>query len=468
MNRFLFVIVSILIRGGGVHSIVPSCRPNKVYSSMTCARALHRVNCRRRASVRMASNDNSYYLAPTLASVEQDLREKKVDEQQPVFIDGLATSRLGIDPLKNTRHAPMVYHERYSCPNWPTKHTFPMAKFHQTAVSLLNDSDDWDMMPLVLSQKDFYRPLPVKAFPKSFISPPICPKFLEDFISGSLSAEACRLIGFREQTSRSELIERTILEVAGTVLTAQLAMKFGIASNLAGGTHHAEASVGKGYTIINDLAVSARLMTLKEEEEIDDSGGILSEFYRGEDGSSVDRVLVVDCDVHQGDGTATFSQPPPASTDATSRANNLYNKLFTLDLHAANNYPFAKETCTYDVGLPDDCDDVSYLSALSTSLEKALNEVEPQLVLYNAGVDVYEADKLGRLSLSWEGMRERDLHVVQTCVDRGIPVAAVVGGGYDDDVELLGRRHALVHRVCAQVWRERQMWSRPNGGMPAA
>ena len=162
------------------------------------------------------------------------------------------------------------------------------------------------------------------------------------------------------------------------------------------------------------------------------------------------------CDVHQGDGTATFAYKPLSST--TNMSNSLYNKLSTLDLHAANNYPHPKEVCTYDIGLSDGCDDDTYLSKLESSLDVALNEVKPQLVLYNAGVDIYNTDKLGRLCISWEGMKRRDLHVLRTCVDRGIPVAAVVGGGYDNDVKVLGKRHALVHRACAQVWRERKMY----------
>jgi len=199
---------------------------------------------------------------------------------------------------------------------------------------------------------------------------------------------------------------------------------------------------------------------------------LLREFYRGdEEGTSIDRVLVVDCDVHQGDGTSTFSRKPPAikSSIATRDCadddrdrilrNNLHDRLFTLDLHAANNYPQPKETSNYDIPLPDECDDTTYLAALKTSLAKAFTEVQPQLVLYNAGVDVFHADKLGRLNLSWEGMERRDEHVIRTCVENGIPVACVVGGGYDDDARVVGRRHALVHRVCAKVWRERRMWS---------
>ncbi len=467
----------------------------------------------RPAAVRLASSSKSKsssnyndisYLTPTLARVQQDLQQTKLTDQQclttsysstnsypnvknnqldaqSIFIDGLAASKLGLDPYQNARHAPMVYHEHYSCPNWPERHTFPMEKFHETAMSLLHDPDEYyfhekndndyagdeivemeSRQHLVVSQDHFYRPLPMEIFPTSFLSPPICPKFLQSFLSGSLSAEDCRLIGFREQTSRRELIERTVLEVAGTVLTAQLAMKYGLASNLAGGTHHAEWNRGKGYTILNDLAVVAHLMTWREDDdsvEVETKSDIdlLRELYRGE--GVVDRVLVVDCDVHQGDGTATFSKSV-MDTTTSSRANRLHNKLFTLDLHAANNYPHPKETCTYDIGLHDGCDDATYLSTLENSLEKAFREIRPQLVLYNAGVDVYEGDKLGRLSLTKEGIRKRDHHVIRTCVDAGIPIAVVVGGGYDNDVKELGRRHALVNRVCAEVWREMRRTNR--------
>ena len=425
-------------------------------------------------------NDDFYYhVAPTLASVQESLRWKgsaagrgtastdsptsahpDASDRRPaasISIDGLSAGKLGLDPRGNTRHAPMVYHERYSCPGWPDKHTFPMAKFERTALSLLNDPDEYlgaaddddvdddddddddaaaadgSGRRLVLSRDHFYRPLPAEAFPRSFLSPPVRSDFLENFLSGTLSAEDRRIIGFRDRTSRPELIERTLLEVAGTVLAAQLAMRYGLASNLAGGTHHAESHGGKGFTIINDLAVTARLMTWREGDVDDDESrampdvGLLREFYRGHH-RGVDRVLVVDCDVHQGDGTATFSYPP-AGADVARRENSLHGRLFTLDLHAANNYPHPKESCTYDIGLLDGCDDGTYLMELERSLDRALGEVRPQLVLYNAGVDVFGSDKLGRLSLSYEGMRRRDSHVVRTCVDRGIPVAAVVGGG---------------------------------------
>ena len=406
----------------------------------------------------MATDDYSSYLAPSLTQVQNEIQQKrrlhqleKSSKEATKLIDGLAASRLGLNPQQNTRHAPTVYHEHYSCPNWPKKHTFPMDKFKQTAYSLLNDVDQFlqdsnsnDDRPLIHSVDDFYRPLEAANFPISFMTPPLDFDYLHKFLSGSMTKEECRQIGFREQTSRPELIERTVLEVAGTLLTAQLALRYGLACNVSGGTHHAEANKGKGFTILNDLAVASRLIA--EENSDGSNDKLLKQLYRGD--QRVERVLVVDVDVHQGDGTATFHYS----------GNLLHGKLFTLDIHAQNNWPFEKEEPTYNVPLPDGCTDETYLTTLSTSLEKALDEVQPHLVMFNAGVDPYHADKLGRLSLSWQGLQKRDLHVIRTCVERGLPVACVVGGGYSKEVQDVARRHAIVHRVCAKVWRDNQMW----------
>jgi acetoin utilization deacetylase AcuC-like enzyme len=442
-----------------------------IISSRAAAGCRRHGNGNNLCKLPLAAHDLSSYLAPSLEQIQDEIQQKRrlhqinaTSSKSTQLVDGLAASSIGLNPRQNTRHAPTVYHEHYSCPNWPTQHTFPMSKFEQTAHSLLTDPDDLlqqndsnDDRPLISSVDDFYRPLEVINFPLSFMTPPIQSDYLNKFLSGTLTKEECRQIGFREQTSRPELIERTVLEVAGTVLTAQLALRYGLACNVAGGTHHAEANKGKGFTILNDLAVASRLMTWSEDDDHDDwdtdddnnnSIKLLSKLYRGD--QRVERVLVVDCDVHQGDGTATFHY----------QGNLLHDKLFTLDLHAENNWPFEKETPTYDVPLPDGCGDEEYLSALSISLERALNEVQPQLVLYNAGVDPFHADKLGRLSLSWRGLQQRDLTVIQTCVERGLPIACVVGGGYSKDVREVAQRHALVHRICAKVWRDNEMWTR--------
>jgi len=253
--------------------------------------------------------------------------------------------------------------------------------------------------------------------------------FFARFIGGRLSTEECRQIGFREQTKRPELIRRTVLEVAGTVLTAQLALRYGIAANLAGGTHHATPYHGAGYTILNDLAIATHALTTAFS-------------------SAVQRVLIIDCDVHQGDGTAKF-------------APLLKDKLFTLSLHCESNYPFKKANSTFDVGLKDGMEDDEYMKILKDSVEMAIEKVQPDLVLYDAGVDVYSGDSLGRLSISLDGIRRRDRWVLEYCVNEvGIPVAAVIGGGYDQDVTELARRHAILHEECSYVWRKYKMWEK--------
>lgn len=354
----------------------------------------------------------------------------------------LAASRIGLDPQLNRFHAPIVYHERYSFANWPEKHTFPMDKFARLAHALQTTTArtvpnvSTLSRPIVRNELDFFRPL--DQIPRAWLAEPtgpINPDFLDRFLTSNLTLEEKRYIGFREQTDRPELIERTILEVAGTILAAQLAFRYGIASNVAGGTHHAHRDMGAGYTILNDLAVTANFLT--------------DETLNGGSVTGVRRILVVDCDVHQGDGTAKFG--------------DLGNqRLSTLSLHCASNYPRLKAHSTYDVGIRDGCQDDEYMEILEESVNKAIAEVQPDFVLYDAGVDIYAGDKLGRLNVSEAGIRKRDRWVLERCVTVGLPVAAVVGGGYDNDVDALARRHAIVHEECAYVWRKHQMWKRQS------
>lgn len=228
----------------------------------------------------------------------------------------------------------------------------------------------------------------------------------------------------------AQVRERTVLEVAGTVLAAQLALKYGIATNAAGGTHHASSEMGAGYTILNDLAITANY---------------LMKHHEGQD--PIQTVLVIDCDVHQGDGTAKF-------------ANIIGKGLVTLSLHCESNYPTLKANSTYDVGLPDGMEDDAYMEVLEKSVLRAIEETQPDFVLYDAGVDVHKDDFLGRLKLTEGGIRRRDRWVMETCVERGIPVVGVIGGGYDKDPLALARRHAIVHEEAAFVWRKHKMWMR--------
>jgi len=357
----------------------------------------------------------------------------------------LASSHLGSNPSTNRFHQPIVYHENYSFTNWPPEHTFPMDKFARLAHALTTTCRTTTPAsnlprPLVRNYTDFYRPLHATQIPHSWFAQPtgpIDPTFLERFLSGSLTKTEARMIGFRDQTNRTELIERTVLEVAGTVLAAQLAFRYGVATNAAGGTHHAHATMGAGYTILNDLAVTANFLM----DETLNYGTV-----RG-----VRTVLVVDCDVHQGDGTATF--------DLSSTTNG-GGQLITLSLHCGSNYPRYKANSTYDVALPDGMQDDAYLQVLEDSVNRAIEETDPDFVLYDAGVDVYTDDRLGRLHISEDGIRRRDRWIMDRCVGAGIPIVGVIGGGYDKDVDALARRHAIVHEEAAYVWRKYKMWSR--------
>jgi len=365
-----------------------------------------------------------------------------LSKKMPSFKDSLAASRIGLNPQSNRFHAPIVYHEHYSFSDWPDNHTFPMKKFKQTFHSLTTTcsktSDSSSLpRPLVRQEVDFYRPLDFTDLPLSWFAKPTGPidaNFLDRFLSRQLNPEQCRIIGFREQTHKPQLITRTVLEVAGTVLTSQLAFRYGIASNVAGGTHHAHPTGGSGYTILNDLAVAANFLT---NEKL--NGGTVM---------GVRRVLVIDCDVHQGDGTAKFKDL------------HKDGRLSTLSIHCESNFPQLKANSTFDIGLKDNCGDDEYLRILETSVETALAEVDPDFVLYDAGVDVYEKDKLGRLRITETGIRRRDRWVLDKCVSLGIPVAAVIGGGYDKSLEKLAMRHSIVHEECAYVWRKHKLWLR--------
>jgi len=210
------------------------------------------------------------------------------------------------------------------------------------------------------------------------------------------------------------LVQRTWLAVGGTLLTARLALRNGIACHLAGGTHHAHPGFGSGFCIFNDVAITARVL-----------------LERGE----VRRILVVDLDVHQGDGTAACFQ-----TDT---------RVITLSVHAASNFPLRKVDSDIDIPLPDATGDDAYVEAIGDRLPQVLDQHQPDLVLFNAGVDPHRDDRLGRLELSDAGLLMRDRLVLDASLRRSIPVATVIGGGYDA-LEPLVKRHAIVVRAAVE------------------
>jgi acetoin utilization deacetylase AcuC-like enzyme len=241
-----------------------------------------------------------------------------------------------------------------------------------------------------------------------------CPNYLNKFISGRLSDKEVRRMGLPWSEG---LVRRTLISPNGTFLTASLALRNGLACHLAGGTHHAHYDFASGYCILNDLAIAALALVRQ---------------------SKVKRVLIFDCDVHQGDGTATILQDVAEIT--------------TCSIHCEKNFPHRKAVSDIDVEVKKGVGDQEYLNIVTDTLNRALNRSQPDLVIFDAGVDVFEDDPLGMLNISLEGIRAREAMVIKTVRDLGIPLATVIGGGYDKDQAALARRHAIVveeaHRYC--------------------
>jgi acetoin utilization deacetylase AcuC-like enzyme len=240
--------------------------------------------------------------------------------------------------------------------------------------------------------------------------------YVQRFLQGQWSDREQKRVGLPWSV---ELLARVLHSVGGTVAAVQDALERGIGVNLAGGAHHAHREFGRGFCVWNDLAVAA--------------------FHARERG--VDRVLVVDCDVHQGDGTASiFARDPGACT---------------LSVHGATNFPHPKVAGDLDVALWDGAGDADYLRALYAALRRALEEFRPQLALYVAGVDPYFRDRLGRLALTAAGLRARDRMVLGIFRERRVPVAITLGGGYTEPVGIAARLHAQTVRVAVDVFARR-------------
>ena len=233
----------------------------------------------------------------------------------------------------------------------------------------------------------------------------------EAFSRDRLPHPAQRRIGL---PATRPLVQRTWLAVGGTLLTARLALQRGLACHLAGGTHHAHPDFGSGFCIFNDCAVAARVLLTTGE---------------------VQQILIIDLDVHQGDGSAACFQHDPRVT--------------TLSVHAGSNFPLRKVQGDIDISLADHTSDDDYLAAIADRLPDALDNTAPELVLFNAGVDPHRDDRLGRLALSDAGLMMRDRLVLDACLRRRIPTATVIGGGYDALTPLV-QRHAIVVRAAAE------------------
>ena len=304
-------------------------------------------------------------------------------------------------------YLPLVYHPDYVAP-LPHGHRFPMSKFRQLYDLLITDE--------VAQLEQFYTP---ECSPQKWIELVHTPEYVQAYCEGTLDAKAQRRIGLPWSPA---LVNRTCTAVGGTVLTAQLALSHGLACNTAGGTHHAFPDYGSGFCIFNDLAIATRVLQLL---------------------NLVHKVLIIDLDVHQGDGTAFIFQND--------------RNVFTFSMHCEVNFPGTKQKSDLDVPLPVGMEDDAYLQTLAEYLPELLSNFQPDLILYDAGVDPHVGDRLGKLALTDTGIFCREIQVLSTCVALGYPVACVIGGGYADDLRGLVYRHSLLHRAASEVYRQYQL-----------
>jgi acetoin utilization deacetylase AcuC-like enzyme len=285
----------------------------------------------------------------------------------------------------------------------PAGHRFPARKYTMLREKVVREGilGNWDLAPSPLADlTDLQRAH--------------APEYVRAVLEGTLAPDIQRRIGL----PWSEILAvRSRTTVGGSLAAARQALRDGISGQLAGGTHHAHRDFGSGYCVFNDLAVAA--LTLLAE-------GV------------VDRVAVVDLDVHQGDGTAALLTSHPAT--------------FVLSVHGEKNFPFRKVPSNLDIGLPDGTDDRSYLRAVADALD-AVGGFRPDLVLYLSGADPLRSDKLGRLDLTFEGLMERDRLVFEFFRRRGIPVSIAIGGGYADPITDSVEAYANTFRVAREVFR---------------
>lgn len=238
-------------------------------------------------------------------------------------------------------------------------------------------------------------------------------EYVDAFLSGTLSAQAIRRIGFPWSEG---LVRRSLASVGGTLSASADALETGWGGNLAGGTHHAFRDEGAGFCVFNDIAVAI-------------------EWLRAE--GRVTRAAVIDLDVHQGDGTARIFEDDPG--------------VLTTSMHCAVNFPFRKQRSKIDIELAEGLGDEPYLEALDSLLPRVL-DFDPQIVFYQSGVDGLASDALGRLRLSHEGLRERDRRVMEAVRGRGIPFVITLGGGYSKPIELTAEAHANTFRMAAALF----------------
>lgn len=296
----------------------------------------------------------------------------------------------------------IAHHEIYKHP-LPEKHRFPMDKYDLLPQQLLHEG--------TCVEANFFEPeIPNN---KHFFNVHD-PEYFFDLLNITLPKKAERKIGF---PLTEQLIAREMIITDGTMKASEFALQNGIAMNIAGGTHHAFSNRGEGFCMLNDQAIGARYLQKK---------GLAK------------KILIVDLDVHQGNGTAEIFK------DDTS--------VFTFSMHGKANYPFQKENSDLDIPLETGTEDKEFLTILHKTLPQLIKKQQPDFIYYLSGVDVLKSDKLGKLNLTIEGCAARDRFILQTCFDNTIPVMCSMGGGYSEDINIIVDAHANTFRLAQEIF----------------
>ncbi|WP_299128536.1 histone deacetylase [uncultured Winogradskyella sp.] len=296
----------------------------------------------------------------------------------------------------------IAFHPIYKHP-LPEGHRFPMEKYELLPQQLLYEG--------TCSDNNFFEP--TKPNDKHILAVHE-PEYYYDLVNITLDQRAARKIGF---PLSEVLVEREVIIADGTIKASEYALKNGIAMNIAGGTHHAYTNRGEAFCLLNDQAIGARYLQNK---------------------GWVKKALIIDLDVHQGNGTAEIFQND--------------DSVFTFSMHGKSNYPFKKEQSDLDIALDNDTDDKTYLQILKDTLPKLIEKEQPDFIYYLCGVDVIATDKLGKLSMSIKGCKERDRFVLQSCKDFKVPVMCSMGGGYSPDIKTIVDAHANTFRLALEIF----------------
>ena len=297
---------------------------------------------------------------------------------------------------------PIAFHPIYKHP-LPEGHRFPMIKYELLPQQLLHEG--------TAEHDDFFEPdvanleTVLNVHKRSYVG---------ELLELTLDPRAARKIGF---PLSAELIERELRIANGTIIGTQKAFDTGIAFNIAGGTHHAYSDRGEAFCLLNDQAIAAQFLLNQNLAK---------------------KILIVDLDVHQGNGTAEIFQDNPS--------------VFTFSMHGKSNYPFKKEVSDLDIALPDGTNDETYLKILTETLPQLIQKEKPDFIFYLAGVDILATDKLGKLSCSIEGCKKRDEMVFEQCLKHQIPVQVSMGGGYSPEIKTIVEAHANTFRIAKDLF----------------